>query len=137
MIALRDEFSYKPRISKEQFFVKGFAEQKCLFICDVLRLCKRLHQDLEREAKKSKSGLFIKEKRIDKNMPKFAPVKLQHSSPTRALASTFASSPTKSPIYPPSKHLTTSFWNEISSQFSQRSSPPIPTSKPLGKAYDM
>ena len=139
MIALRDEFSYKPKITKEQFFAKGFAERKCLFICDVIRLCKNLHQDLERGAKKSKNGSTIHEIR-GKNQAKSQSYQLQHSSPTQSLANKFfanPSSPSKSPIYAPSKHLTTSFWNDSSSKFSQRSSPPIPTSKPSGIDFYM
>jgi hypothetical protein len=33
---LRDHFSYKPPITKEQFFTTGFAERKLQMACDVI-----------------------------------------------------------------------------------------------------
>eukprot|EP00053_Salpingoeca_punica_P000543 m.29168 g.29168 ORF g.29168 m.29168 type:complete len:543 (-) comp10393_c0_seq2:154-1782(-) len=46
--ALRDEYAYVPRITKEQFFNAGFAEQKILFLTDVARLCEAKHAELVR-----------------------------------------------------------------------------------------
>ncbi|KAJ3061930.1 Centrosomal protein of 44 kDa, partial [Podochytrium sp. JEL0797] len=45
---LRDEFGYKPVLSREQFFSNGFAERKLLFVLDVARLCRNLREDLAR-----------------------------------------------------------------------------------------
>ncbi|KAJ3299219.1 Centrosomal protein of 44 kDa [Borealophlyctis nickersoniae] len=57
---LRDEFGYKPRITRDQFFSMGFAEQKLIFVGDLIRLCKTLHANLSRfsgrDAKGAKEG---------------------------------------------------------------------------------
>eukprot|EP00842_Homolaphlyctis_polyrhiza_P005804 jgi/Hompol1/6224/HPOL_001335-RA len=46
-LLLRSEFSYKPVLSKEQFFSMGFAERKLLFVCDIIKLCKELLVSLQ------------------------------------------------------------------------------------------
>jgi len=33
----RDVFQYKPKLSKDQFWSMGFAEQKCIFVIDVIK----------------------------------------------------------------------------------------------------
>jgi hypothetical protein len=45
---LRDKFSYRPRINKKQFFQKGYAEAKCLFVIDVVKMIKEKLLDLNR-----------------------------------------------------------------------------------------
>ena len=40
MQVLRDVFSYKPPISKEQFFNRGFAERKVIMCTEILQLVK-------------------------------------------------------------------------------------------------
>ncbi|KAI8847502.1 Centrosomal spindle body, CEP44-domain-containing protein [Chytridium lagenaria] len=37
---LRDEFSFRPTLNKDQFFSMGFAERKLIFISDLIRICK-------------------------------------------------------------------------------------------------
>ncbi|KAJ3108952.1 Centrosomal protein of 44 kDa [Phlyctochytrium planicorne] len=39
---LRDEFNYRPTLTKNQFFSMGFAERKLIFISDLIRLCRGL-----------------------------------------------------------------------------------------------
>ncbi|KNC98800.1 uncharacterized protein SPPG_05778 [Spizellomyces punctatus DAOM BR117] len=52
---LRDEFGYRPQITREQFFSMGFAERKLIFVGDLIRLSKTLHVNLARNiAKKQK-----------------------------------------------------------------------------------
>lgn len=46
---LRDEFGYVPRLTKEQFFNLGFAEQKAILTTDVARLCLEKHELLSRQ----------------------------------------------------------------------------------------
>lgn len=41
---MRDEFSYYPKISKQQFFARGFAERKILMIIDLINLSKQKKQ---------------------------------------------------------------------------------------------
>lgn len=138
--ALRDEFSYKPKITKEQFFAKGFAERKCIFITDVIRLCKGLHQDLARKAKTSISPSIVFKKPLNtkiraqsKRVIANHSIKLSHSSPTRiAVFQKSEQSPSKSPSYPPSKHMSGTYWNEEATKLSQRPlSPPVPAQKPI------
>ncbi|TPX36497.1 hypothetical protein SmJEL517_g01337 [Synchytrium microbalum] len=45
---LRDQFGYRPALSKEQFLTTGFAERKLILIGDVIRLCRNLDVDLAR-----------------------------------------------------------------------------------------
>jgi len=49
----RSEFSYKMHLTLDQFLSQGFAERKIIFVCDVIKLCKRLATDLERTRKSS------------------------------------------------------------------------------------
>ncbi|KAJ3302441.1 hypothetical protein HDV03_004985 [Kappamyces sp. JEL0829] len=121
--ALRDEFTYKPKITKEQFFAKGFAERKCLFLCDVIRLCKTLHNDLAREYKaaggaaKKRTPLAPLDGKL--NVEPRGSMRLNLSSPSPdKLQSTFgdtAPSPRLLPsssIAPPSKYMSDTFWRE-------------------------
>ncbi|EGF83898.1 hypothetical protein BATDEDRAFT_85549 [Batrachochytrium dendrobatidis JAM81] len=48
---LRDEFNYKPSISRDQFFAMGFAERKLIFICDMGRMCRELVVSLKRTSR--------------------------------------------------------------------------------------
>ncbi|KAJ3384055.1 Centrosomal protein of 44 kDa [Entophlyctis sp. JEL0112] len=50
---LRDEFNYKPVLSRDQFFSNGFAERKMQFVIDVVRMVRNLRVDLGRRAKKA------------------------------------------------------------------------------------
>jgi hypothetical protein len=45
---LLNEFTYKPKLSEQQFFKTGFTEWKCLFICDVAQLLKKWDKELKR-----------------------------------------------------------------------------------------
>lgn len=48
---LRDEFGYKPQITKEQFLTIGFAERKILSLCEILKLLRGKHDELNPKAK--------------------------------------------------------------------------------------
>ncbi|KAJ3181707.1 Centrosomal protein of 44 kDa [Geranomyces variabilis] len=45
---LRDEFAFRPAVNKAQFLATGFAERKCIFVQEVVRLCDELERDLKR-----------------------------------------------------------------------------------------
>ncbi|KAI8589558.1 Centrosomal spindle body, CEP44-domain-containing protein [Geranomyces variabilis] len=45
---LRDEFAFRPAVNKAQFLATGFAERKCIFVHEVVRLCDELERDLRR-----------------------------------------------------------------------------------------
>lgn len=45
---LRDEFTYKPAITKEQFFSLGFSERKIILTCDIIDMCIELNKKLIR-----------------------------------------------------------------------------------------
>ena len=56
---LRDEFGYKPQLTKDQFLAIGFAERKIIFLCDVLKLMRNKHNGLapkDTENKKPKNS---------------------------------------------------------------------------------
>ena len=46
---LRDEFNYRPRLTRDQFFTVGFAEMKLIFLGDLIRMCCVLEANLRRE----------------------------------------------------------------------------------------
>ena len=46
---LRDEFGYKPQLSREQFLSIGFAERKILLVGDILRFCREKHKQLDKK----------------------------------------------------------------------------------------
>ena len=48
---LRDEFGYKPQITKEQFLTIGFAERKILSLCEILKLLRGKHDELNPKTK--------------------------------------------------------------------------------------
>ncbi|CAF4757070.1 unnamed protein product [Rotaria sp. Silwood1] len=54
--ALRDHFSYKPPVTKEQFFITGFAERKLQMACDVITLirqeCKEINMIQQQQQQK-------------------------------------------------------------------------------------
>ena len=54
---LRDEFGYKPQLTREQFLTIGFAERKIIFLCAILKLLRERHNEL-----KPKGGKLIKKK---------------------------------------------------------------------------
>ncbi|GBG34605.1 Centrosomal protein of 44 kDa [Hondaea fermentalgiana] len=45
---VRNEFSYRPSLTLEQFLSSGFAERKIIFVCDVVKLCRRKADELVR-----------------------------------------------------------------------------------------
>ncbi len=135
VVALRDEFSYKPKITKEQFFAKGFAERKCLLVMDIIRLCRNLHADLARQNK----GSSIKKR---------TPLSSLQSSQNQVLKVGLASSTSKhysthdydiipqtvtsysendiDHIPPPSRYISEAFWRQSISGMV----PPMPVQKP-------
>eukprot|EP00041_Stephanoeca_diplocostata_P018786 m.397040 g.397040 ORF g.397040 m.397040 type:complete len:721 (+) comp21120_c2_seq2:281-2443(+) len=48
---LRDEFNYTPKLNKRQFFSSGFAEQKMIFVTDVVNYCINKHTEIVHEHK--------------------------------------------------------------------------------------
>lgn len=44
---LRDEFGYKPQVTKEQFLSIGYAERKIMTVCTILKLLKEKHNNLQ------------------------------------------------------------------------------------------
>ena len=46
--SLRDVFSYKPDLTREQFLAKGFAERKMIMSARILELCQEKHKELSR-----------------------------------------------------------------------------------------
>lgn len=43
---LRDQFDYKPILTKKQFIQSGFAEWKIQIVCDVLNCVMKKHKEL-------------------------------------------------------------------------------------------
>ncbi|UJR23332.1 hypothetical protein I4U23_026346 [Adineta vaga] len=54
--ALRDHFSYKPPITKEQFFTTGFAERKLQMACDVITLVRQECKEINMIQQQKRSG---------------------------------------------------------------------------------
>ena len=50
---LRDEFGYKPQVTKEQFLTIGFAERKIISLCEILKLLREKHDELKPKSSKS------------------------------------------------------------------------------------
>lgn len=48
---LRDVFSYKPLLTKQQFLQTGFAERKVTMLCDVIGLVLSKHKELTKESR--------------------------------------------------------------------------------------
>jgi hypothetical protein len=46
---LLQEFTYKPQLTRNQFFNMGYAERKLIFVFDIIQLIKQLHKNLNRE----------------------------------------------------------------------------------------
>ena len=55
---LRDEFNYKPALSRDQFFSMGYAERKLILLGDVMRLCRTLHTRLVKNSPQMKKQVF-------------------------------------------------------------------------------
>lgn len=49
---LRDAFSYRPKLTREQFLADGYAERKVMLTCDLLLLCQAKHSQLTSGSKK-------------------------------------------------------------------------------------
>lgn len=54
--ALRDYFSYKPPITKEQFFTTGFAERKLQMCCDIINLVRQEYREIPLAQQPKRSG---------------------------------------------------------------------------------
>jgi len=54
--ALRDYFSYKPPITKEQFFTTGFAERKLQMCCDIISLVRQEYREIPLAQQPKRSG---------------------------------------------------------------------------------
>eukprot|EP00941_MAST-03F_sp_MAST-3F-sp1_P001956 g1956.t1 len=48
---MRRCFNQQPRLKKTQLLATGYAEQKVIFLCDCIRLCRAKHEACEREEK--------------------------------------------------------------------------------------
>lgn len=53
---LRDEFGYKPQVTKEQFLTIGFAERKIISLCAILKLLRAKHIELNPKNSKSEKA---------------------------------------------------------------------------------
>jgi hypothetical protein len=51
---LRKEFTYRPVLTRQQFFNMGYAERKLIFLFDVIQACKTLHNNLSKTNKNKK-----------------------------------------------------------------------------------
>ncbi|XP_077639032.1 centrosomal protein of 44 kDa isoform X3 [Lonchura striata] len=49
---LRDQFQYKPILTKEQFLQVGFAERKMQIVCDIINCVVKKHKELSNSSKK-------------------------------------------------------------------------------------
>ena len=52
---LRKEFSYRPQLTRQQFFNMGYAERKLIFLFDVIQACKTLNNNLSKTNKNKKT----------------------------------------------------------------------------------
>ncbi|XP_049688433.1 centrosomal protein of 44 kDa isoform X5 [Accipiter gentilis] len=52
---LRDQFQYKPILTKQQFLQFGFAERKMQIVCDIINCVVKKHKELSNSNKKVKS----------------------------------------------------------------------------------
>lgn len=69
---LRNEFGYKPQLTREQFLTIGFAERKIILLCDMLKLLREKHDELtpkggKSEKKKTKQSWPSSQLRSDNN----------------------------------------------------------------------
>lgn len=57
---MRDHYSYKPPITKDQFFTTGFAERKLQMACDVIAFvrqeCKEINMVQQQQQQQKRSG---------------------------------------------------------------------------------
>lgn len=60
---LRDEFGYKPQLTREQFLTIGFAERKIILLCCILKLLREKHDELNPKGGKSEK------KKIKQSLP--------------------------------------------------------------------
>lgn len=60
----RDEFGYKPVITKEQFFQMGFAERKMILVMQMIQFCCHLTRDLNRKGGKNENVKKISAERF-------------------------------------------------------------------------
>jgi hypothetical protein len=51
---LRKEFTYRPQLTRQQFFNMGYVERKLIFLFDVIQACKTLHHNLSKTNKNKK-----------------------------------------------------------------------------------
>lgn len=72
---LRDIFAYKPPITKEQFFAKGFAERKVIMCTEILQLIKKKQTELNPAPSKTtmKTSVRPKSAQETKNLPLAVP----------------------------------------------------------------
>lgn len=73
---LRDQFSYKPILTKKQFLQSGFAEWKIQIICDILNCVMKKHKELAglekaptQQRKKSSSAKPQPSQHVEKPLP--------------------------------------------------------------------
>ena len=66
---LRREFTYRPQLSRIQFFTMGFAERKLILVYDIIHQCKQLHYNLSREASLQKPKRCAQSPKIVETRP--------------------------------------------------------------------
>ena len=69
---LRDEFGYKPQLTREQFLTIGFAERKIIVLCEMVKLLREKHDELTpkggRSEKKKAKQTWSSSQRSDGNV---------------------------------------------------------------------
>ncbi|KAJ3048717.1 Centrosomal protein of 44 kDa, partial [Rhizophlyctis rosea] len=110
---LRDEFNYRPRLTREQFFTVGFAEMKLIFLADLIRMCCVLESNLRRA--KGESGETRKPKSDNSTRPRTGSSK----------SSSYRNTSTKSKSKPPTRSNPT-----IIPRFLPSKVAPVPTITP-------
>eukprot|EP00667_Euglena_gracilis_P023337 EG_transcript_26324 len=73
---LRREFQYQPTLSVEQFFQAGFVEHKAMLCRDLIKHCKRLHNELYKQRKAEKEREAGRASKSETNEPKVSSLTL-------------------------------------------------------------
>uniref|UniRef100_A0A4W4GJR4 Centrosomal protein of 44 kDa n=1 Tax=Electrophorus electricus TaxID=8005 RepID=A0A4W4GJR4_ELEEL len=97
---LRDLFSYKPLLSKQQFLQFGFAERKISLLCDIIGLVVTKHNQLTRGAKPVRHPKKRLQSRSDSKILESPTSPDTHGVPAQRLQSRSVSLTSESPTTP-------------------------------------
>ena len=84
---IRSEFHYRPSLSVEQFLSTGFAERKMLVLVDIIKLCKKAHNDLVREQQQQQQAQASQASSVSHRPPSAPTASAAHSSSVSAAPS--------------------------------------------------